>query len=308
MNAAGKTGAGDLVGNLDIRHELNAALGPLTWYGVGGAAEVLAHPGDAHQLSALLRACHESAVPIHVLGRGANLLVADSGVRGVVVQLNAKPFGAIRFEGDDVIAGGGADLAKVIMSCVRRGLAGLEGLAGVPASVGGALRMNAGGHHATISGALVGLVSMDATGRTRELARQDVGFEYRSSDLTDPIIVEARFALSADDPALLRKRVKSIFRDKKASQPLQESSAGCAFKNPPAAVSDRPAGRLIDEAGLKGFRIGGAEVSTQHANFVVVHSDGTADDVLHVMAHVQRAVRERFGVDLEREVVVWGQS
>lgn len=308
MDGRGDHGAADIVRRLGIAHDVDAPLGPLTWYKVGGAADVLARPHDVEHLASLMRGCHDANVPVHVLGRGANLLVCDEGVRGVVIQLTAPALRRIQLNGTQATAGGGADLARLIMTCVRGGCAGLEGLAGVPATVGGALRMNAGGHHATISDTLVSVTTLDQAGELHERARRDIAFAYRSSDIADPIIVEAKFVLQPDDPAVLRQRVKAIFAEKRASQPLADKSAGCAFKNPPADVSDRPAGQLIDEAGLKGLRIGGAEVSGRHANFIVVHSGGTANDVLAVMTHVQRTVAERFSIELEREVVVWGQS
>ena len=293
------------IGGVGCPYERDAALGPLTWYGVGGAADVLAQPQSVEQLAELGRLCDQAGLPLRVLGSGANLLVADGGVRGVVVQLTAEAFCRIEFEGDTAVAGGGADLARLIMVCARRGLGGLEVLAGIPASIGGAVRMNAGGKYGQIAPLVAQVTAMDAIGNVRTLGRDDLQFDYRSSNLTDLIITEVRFDLTPVDPADLRQRVKEIFAFKTATQPLRDSSAGCAFKNPTADESDKPAGKLIDEAGLKGLRIGAAEVSPVHANFIVVHKDGAADDVLAVMDEVERSVAERFGVTLRREVVVW---
>jgi len=291
-----------LLESLGIRHEIDVPLGPLTWYGVGGPAKALAHPADVEQLSALARACHEHAIPLRVLGAGANLLVSDAGVAGVVVRLDEPAFTSMRIDDDRVIAGGGYDLFKLVPETARVGLAGLECLAGVPATVGGAVRMNAGGAYGDIGRCVLSVRLMDARGEVFERSREGLIFGYRRTNIVAPFILEVTFQLTRDDPDTLVKRFKEIFLAKKASQPFAEHSAGCAFKNP----QGDHAGRLIDRAGLKGFRIGGAEISTRHANFIAaVEPSCTAGDILAVMDHVQRTIRDRFGVELEREVVVW---
>lgn len=284
----------------------NIPLGPRTWYGVGGAAEFLAEPRDQTELAELLAACHAADVPVHVLGKGANVLVAEAGVRGVVVQLNAAPFRQIDITAPIVTAGGGADLEKLITTTARAGLGGLEGLAGIPASVGGAIRMNAGGRYGEIGPHVQHVRCMTSRGEVVEHDRRDLRFAYRQSSIAEPIILTAVFELTPGDASALRRRLKDVMAFKKTSQPMAARSAGCAFKNPPAELSDKPAGRLIDETGLKGTRIGGAEVSTRHANFIVRHDGGTADDVIALIEHVQRTVAARTGITLEREIVIWG--
>jgi UDP-N-acetylmuramate dehydrogenase len=281
-------------------------LGPRTWYGVGGPADFLAEPRNETELAELLAACHAANMPVHVLGKGANVLVAEAGVHGVVVQLNAAPFRQIDLTAPTVTAGGGADLEKLITTTARAGLAGLEGLAGIPASVGGAIRMNAGGRFGEIGPHVQHVRCMTHRGQVIEHDRSDLQFAYRRSNIAEPIILSATFDLTPGDASALRKRLKDVMAYKKTSQPMAARSAGCAFKNPPAEVSDRPAGRLIDEAGLKGARIGGAEVSTQHANFIVLHEGGTADDAIALLEHVQRTVAARAGITLEHEIVIWG--
>lgn len=298
----------DILSDLNIRIETGVALGPSTWYGVGGPAKVLAHPASEDQLAALTQRCLEQNVPVYVLGSGANLLVADEGIEGVVVALDEPFFSGHRIEGTTVIAGSGYDLQKLVRVTARAGLVGLEVLAGIPGSVGGGIRMNAGGTFGEIGPAVKRLRLMDANGEIYERHRDNLRFDYRKTNIVASYILEAEFDLNKEDPEQLVRRVKEIFLYKKNTQPLAEHSAGCAFKNPmmePATGRREPAGKLIDQAGLKGFRIGGAEVSDRHANFIFTHKGGTASDVLAVLDHVQKTILEHCGIELEREVVVW---
>lgn len=301
-----------LIADLNIPHELNAPLAPLTWYGLGGPARVLARPSSAQQLSALASKCHEAGVRMYVLGSGANLLVLDQGVDGLVVQLSDPAFKQMEIKENIVTVGGGYDLARLVLDTARAGLAGLEALAGIPASVGGAIRMNAGGAYGEIGTRIKRIRVMDATGHVYYRDRDDLVFSYRKTNIVAKFILEAELELEPDDPDQVARRVKEVFFMKKNSQPLAAHSAGCAFKNPaPEAFPENSpyvgwsAGKLIDRADLKGFRIGGAEVSNVHANFVTADPGAKAADVLAVIEHCQKTVRERFGVTLEREVVVW---
>ncbi len=297
---------------MHIPHEFNVPLGPLTWYGLGGPARILARPSSVQQLAALAARCTEKGVKVYVLGSGANLLVRDEGVDGVVVQLNDPCFKHVSIQGNLVTVGSGYDLAKLVLETARAGLAGLECLAGIPASVGGAVRMNAGGAYGEIGPCVKSVRVMDSTGYVYTRTRDDLVFSYRKSNIVAKFILEIVLDLTSDDPDAIMKRVKEVFLYKKTSQPLAAHSAGCAFKNPPADAfpegsphAGSSAGKLIDLAGLKGYRVGGAEVSTRHANFVTADDTGRARDVLAVIDHAQKTVRERFGVTLEREVVVW---
>jgi UDP-N-acetylmuramate dehydrogenase len=293
--------------DLNIRYESNAPLGPRTWYGVGGAAKVLAHPSSVQQLSVLASRCYEAAVPVYVLGSGANLLVGDEGVDSIVISLDDPHFRQIKISGTRAIAGGGADLSKLVLQTAKAGLAGLECLAGIPASVGGAVRMNAGGAYGDIGQCVDRVQVMDLTGQVYYRDRDDLVLSYRKTNIVARYILEVEFALTEDDPDELVKRVKEIFLYKKNTQPLSQSSAGCAFKNPWSEDQQQrlSAGKLIDEAGLKGYRVGLAEVSSHHANFVVAHPGAKAADVLAVLEHIEQTVRDKFGITLEREVVVW---
>ena len=307
---AGMAVSTSLLHEFDARCERDVALGPLTWYGIGGCAEVVAHPASFDQLSTLVARCGDSDTPVYVLGSGANLLVADQGVRGVVVRLDDPHFKQIRVYGNTVTVGAGFDLAKLVLQAAKAGLAGVGCLAGIPASVGGAVRMNAGGVYGQIGPSVCRVTVCDAFGQIQDLRQDELSFGYRTTNIQAPYILEVELDLTPDDPVRLVQQVKGIFAYKKKSQPLGDSSAGCVFKNPKppsgqGVVVPVSAGQLIDRSGLKGFRIGGAEVSSRHANFIVTHGGCTAADVLALMEHIQKAVWYRFAVLLEREVVVW---
>ena len=307
----------DWLADQGIAFETDVSLGPLTWFEVGGSARVVAHPADEGQLSDVLAFCHAHGHRVYMLGSGANLLVRDRGVDGVVLRLDAEAFTRVDIDGTVVTAAAGADMAALVMTLARAGLSGLECMAGIPASVGGAIRMNAGGAFGEIGPAVASVRVMENDGRAHDLPVSEIAFGYRRCSISSPVILSATFSLTAAAPDLVRDRVKEVFAYKKASQPLAAKSAGCTFKNPPIAGVTLPpdipqpggdtisAGLLIDRAGLKGHRIGGAEVSDRHANFIVTHPGCKADDVLALIEHVQQAVADRFGVALEREVVVW---
>lgn len=298
-----------MLDDLNIRIERDAPLAGKTWYGCGGAAKYLAHPASVEELALLLQCCHAHRVPVYALGSGANLLVRESGVDGCVVQLDAPAFDHARLDGTRAIAGAGFDLMKLVLLTAKEGLAGLEVVAGIPASVGGAVRMNAGGTYGDVGRSVASVTVMSDKGEVYQRDRDDLVFSYRKSNIAAPFILEVTFELQREEPEDVMRRVKEIFLYKKNTQPMGDRSAGCAFKNPPRKEEDDApplsAGSLIDKAGLKGYRVGGAEVSAKHANFIVTHEGCRADDVLAVMDHVQRVVKQRFGVDLQREVVVW---
>lgn len=310
-----------LVEDLGIRHETDVPIGEkMTWYGVGGRARVLAYPAGVAQLSALAARCHEQGVPVYVLGGGANLLIRDDGVSGMVIRLDDPSFAQIKVEGTKLTAGPGVDLFKLVLECAKQGLAGLAHVAGIPASVGGAVCMNAGGAFGDIGSTVHKVHVMAENGQAYCRDRDDLVFGYRTTNIVAPYILDVEFDMDEADPQDIARRVKEIFLYKKSTQPMAENSAGCAFKNPSVPVpgpqghdEDGPppptqrvsAGKLIDEAGLKGYRIGGAEVSHRHANFIFTHTGCTAADVLALMDHVQQTVLDHSGTGLQREVVVW---
>lgn len=317
--AAGST---RLFSDLDVEVEADAPLGPRTWFGVGGRADALVHPRSEEALATLVARCHRDGIPLRVLGEGANLLVADEGVAGVVVRLDAPCFRERRLNARGAVEGvrlmGGADLARSVLETTRAGFAGLEGLAGIPASIGGAVRMNAGGAFGSIGDRLHAVACLDRRGEVVVAPAASLNLGYRHCELPGEIVLWASFTLGEGDPVRLRAGVAEVFAYKRSTQPLAEHSAGCMFRNPRdeevseevrAAFGHTPsAGALVDRAGLKGFAHGGACVSPQHGNFVVVRPGATADDILAVSRTVAERVADRFGVRLEREVVVWTRT
>lgn len=294
--------------DLNIRTQADVPLGPRTWYGVGGGAACLAHPSSIAQLAALVARCRESATPVYVLGAGANLLVRDGTVPGVVISLDDANFAQLKIDGTLVTAGAGFDLFKLVRQTAKAGLGGLEVVAGIPASVGGAVRMNAGGAYGEIGSSVKRVQVMAGNGQVYYRDRDDLVFSYRRSNIEAPFILEVEFELTPGEPEDLMNRVKEIFLYKKNAQPMGDATAGCAFKNPQPTddnANPTPAGKLIDQCGLKGYRHGSAYVSDVHANFICVDKDGKADDVWEVIQHVERTVQEMTGVTLEREVIVW---
>ncbi len=310
-----------LLEELGIRHETDVPIGEkMTWYGVGGKADVLAHPAGIAQLSALAAKCYENEIPTYVLGSGANLLVKDGGVSGIVIKLDDPAFDQITVDGTKLTAGPGVDLFKLVLECAKMGLAGLAHVAGIPASVGGAVRMNCGGAYGDIGSTVYKVHVMAENGQAYCRDRDDLVFGYRTTNIVAPYILDVEFDMDEADPQEIARRVKEIFLYKKTTQPMAENSAGCAFKNPnvpvpgyvpdeedgpPPPMKRESAGKLIDEAGLKGYRIGGAEVSQRHANFIFTHPGAKAADVIALMDHIQQTVIDHSGIALKREVVIW---
>ncbi len=276
-------------------------LGPLTWFGLGGPAKYLIEPQDTDQLSKLVGRLHQEQIPVYVLGRGANLLVNDQGVDGAVIRLNSPAFTAVDIAGAQVRAGGGADMHKLLIQLARAGLGGMECLAGIPGTVGGEVRMNAGGAYGDIGSSVLDVTVMDSTGTIYTRNREDLVFEYRKSNINAKFILGATFELEPGNPERLAARMKEIWMYKNSSQPLGANSAGCIFRN----YNGKSAGAIIDQAGLKGARVGSAQVSTHHANFIVADKGGTAADVLELVDLVKKAVREKMNIQLETEVVIW---
>lgn len=276
-------------------------LAPHTWFKLGGPAEYFAEPTTLDELKELARRCREEDSPIRLLGGGSNLLARDEGVPGVVVHLTGEAFGEIETKGQKLIAGGGAKLGQVISTAVRAGLAGLEPLVGIPGTIGGALHGNAGGHGGDIGQWTHRATVMTRAGEIVTRERDDLVFAYRHSSLDELVILSAEFELEEGDPEQLTKRMQKQWIVKKTSQPMAHQSAGCIFKNPPGMN----AAALIDQAGLKGTRIGGAEISQQHANFIIAHGEAKSQDVLRLIELARDRVVERLGVELENEIEIW---
>jgi UDP-N-acetylmuramate dehydrogenase len=276
-------------------------LAPYTWLKIGGPAQYLVEPASRDELLDVVRFCHEQELPLRVLGGGSNVLVRDEGVSGAVIRLTGDAFAEIAVAGTTVRSGAGALLSHLISRSVQAGLAGLEVLTGIPGTVGGALRGNAGGRAGDIGQFVSGVTVLTATGETFTRTEDELSFAYRESSIIELAVLEATFELSADDPEEITRRMRKLWIMKKASQPLSSQSAGCIFKNPRGLS----AGTLIEQAGLKGTRIGAAEISDRHANFIVTHEAATSGDVLRLIDLARSKVAEQFGVELELEIQVW---
>jgi len=279
----------------------NEPLAPYTYFKLGGPAEALNQPRTREQLAAVVKHCQAERVPLHILGGGGNVLIRDEGLRGVVLRLNEAPFTGIEVSDRQVRAGCGASLAAVISEATRHGLAGLETLVGIPGSVGGALRRNAG-DRANEIGQHVRLVEvMDERGHIDVRERAELSFAPGASNLDDPVLLSVGFELERDDPNTIVKRMRKAWIQRKASQPLSFQAAGRIFKDP----RGRSATGLIEQANLAKTRVGGAEVSDRNTNFIIAHPGATARDVLRLIELVRSRVQEKFAVELELEIAVW---
>jgi UDP-N-acetylmuramate dehydrogenase len=282
----------------------NEPLAPHTWYKLGGPARWYVRPDSLDDLRLAAARCVEQNIPIHVLGLGANVLVSDEGVDGAVFRFDKEYWTRVTISGTRVEAGAGADIQKLVLRTVRGGLAGIECLAGIPGTIGGALKMNAGGKFGDVGAVMSSVQVMDASGPIFDQSKDDLVFEYRHSNITSTFILGATLELDEEDPQRIMAKTKEIWMFKRNSQPLNTKNAGCIFKNPRGLS----AGAMIDQAGLKGMRIGGAEVSAKHANFFVAHPGATARDVFELIELVRRRVLEKNQIELETEVKIWGRD
>jgi UDP-N-acetylmuramate dehydrogenase len=271
-----------------------------TSLGVGGPADIL-RVHDYRRLPDLMEYLQRRHVPWRVLGGGTNLLVSDEGLREVLVQL-ARGEGLI-FRGNRVEAPAAMSLGSAVMECAKRNLGGMEGLVGVPGTVGGALRMNAGAYGTEIGDVVRALmVYRGSTGQIGAVKTENVRFQYRhTSFASDDIMLSVSLELPERPYPEILERIKECNQKRRASQPINEKSAGCVFKNPPG----HSAGKMIDELGMKGTRVGGAVVSERHANFLVNRYNAKAQDFLRLMDLIRERILKAYGVQLEEEVIVW---
>jgi len=279
----------------------NEPMAPHTWYRIGGPARWFVRPRSVEELQDAVARCNDAEIRTYVLGLGANLLVGDGGVNGAVIKLDQDYWRRAKIDKTMLEVGAGVDMQKLILRAVRAGLAGIESLAGIPGTIGGGIRMNAGGKYGDIGSRVSKVTVMSGDGTIFERFKDDLLFEYRSTNIAAPFILGATLEMEEEDPEELMRRTKEIWMFKKNSQPLNTKSAGCMFKNPRGLS----AGALIDQAGLKGFRVGGAEVSTKHANFIVAHPGCRADDVLRIVKIIKEKVAEKNEIELQTEVQMW---
>jgi len=287
-------------------------LGPLTTFGVGGPAEYFVEPRSVEALQEALRVAHAAGVPVTLLGGGSNVLVADAGVRGLVVRprltrIDEPGAGRVRAEA-------GVTMNGLVRWLIGRGLAGLEAWAGTPGTVGGAIHGNAHYGGRNISESVTGVGLLSRSGDLSVVPQAEMGFGYDTSRLFDTgeVVVWADFWVSRGDPAALRTTARASLAHRKRTQPLHLPSAGCVFQNPDPARDRVPegvpwsAGALVDRAGLKGASVGGATISTAHANFIVAGPSARAADIRALIERARTAVREHSGVELREEIVYLG--
>jgi UDP-N-acetylmuramate dehydrogenase len=275
-----------------------------TWLGIGGPAQYFAEPRTFEELGEVVRRCRQDGVPVRVMGGGANLLVDDAGVKGVVVRLGREQFAEVAPCDAGLRVGAGADMGKLVLRCVRDGRSGLEGLTGVPGSVGGCIHMNAGGAFGNIGSVVESVTLMSEDGEIFQRQREDLVFGYRETNISAPFVLGAELRLAEDDPHRILKQVKQIWIHKKNTQPLGVRSAGCIFRNP-VEPNVPSAGALIDKSGLKGRRIGEAYVSQKHANFILADAGAKASDILKLISLIQETVYKNFKVYLQLEIEIW---
>lgn len=272
-----------------------------TWFQLGGPAEYFAEPENIEQLTALVRRCYEENLPMRMLGLGSNVLVREEGVSGVVIRLAAPAFCEIRVEGLTLVAGGGALLGRAITAAVHRGLAGLETYIGIPGTVGGALWSNTGPQGTNLGQWELQAEVLTASGEVSYRSGEEMAFDRSQSELDDLAVLEVRCRLEEDNPWELAQRMQKHWIARKGTQPPGHQAAGYIFRNP-RGVS---AGELIERAGMKGARIGGASVSERHANFIIADPNCTSQDVLRLIELVCNQVRDRLGVELELGLEIW---
>ena len=281
--------------------ETDYPLAKRTWYGLGEAADYFIRPKTLKQLKEVVRRCKKNRIPIYVMGFGSNLLISDNGLRGAVVKLEEEQFTQIEFDGTEVTAWAGAELSKLVLTCVEKGLSGIEALTGIPGSVGGAVKMNAGGNFGDFGSAVQSVTLMDGEGNIYEKSKPELVFDYRRTNITAKFILSAKLQLNESDSEQIMRTVKEIWIYKKNNQPLNTKNSGCIFKNPHGGS----AGALIDRAGLKGLRIGGAVVSEKHANFIIAEKDCKSCDVMKLIDTIKQKIKEQFDTELELEVEIW---
>jgi UDP-N-acetylmuramate dehydrogenase len=303
IEAAARQALEELLGD---RVEFEASLARYTSLRIGGPADALVTPANRDELAAVVRLCHAEGLPTTILGAGFNVLVREGGIRGIVLRL--KKLRAIERAGEDSISvEAGASHATITRYCVEHGLTGLEFGAGIPGTLGGWLAMNAGIGTREMKDVVVEIESLDAAGRAFETTRRsEIDFRYRSLHglLPGSILTRARLAVAVSERDKVQSEIDRLLAHRQETQPIDIPSCGSVFRNP----TDDFAGRLIEAAGLKGLRVGGAEISTVHANFIVNRGDARADDVLDLIDKARHAVRSSTGIELETEVKILGEE
>ena len=276
-----------------------------TSFKIGGPADILVQPQDADALAQALAAARDYEVPVTILGNGSNVLVRDKGIRGLVIKIG-NALKTFRQDGERLYFGAGYSLALASRKAWECGLSGMEFAVGIPGSIGGAVYMNAGAYNGEMKCVVESVRVMDMAGKAMELTAEDLQFGYRKTSLQQSgyIITEVCLKMQPGDKDAIKAMMDDFSSRRISKQPLELPSAGSMFKRPPGHF----AGTLIEQAGLKGYTVGGAQVSEKHAGFVVNRGSATAADVLQLIADVRRIVMEKAGVELHPEVLVIGEE
>ncbi|MDD3254173.1 MAG: UDP-N-acetylmuramate dehydrogenase [Lachnospiraceae bacterium] len=291
-----------IVGAQQIR--INEPMSRHTTFRTGGPADYYVEPEDVQALSAVLKLCRAEKEPYYILGNGSNLLVGDGGYRGVMIALG-KAWSSVTVEESRIRAGAGALLSAVSRQALEHALTGLEFAAGIPGTVGGAVVMNAGAYGSEMKQVLTAVTVLTEAGEIRTLPASELELGYRTSCILRRgyVVLEAKFALTPGDETEIRGRMDDLAQQRKSKQPLEYPSAGSTFKRPEGYF----AGKLIQDAGLRGYCVGGAQVSEKHCGFVINRGEATAADIMELCRQVQEKVQEQFGVTLELEVKTLGE-
>ncbi len=288
-----------------IEYEENCPMSLYTTFRIGGPADVVVSPHSIDELKTAVRLAREQSVPYMLLGKGSNLLVSDDGIEGAVIRI-AEGFDELELiGGNTVLCGAGASLASLCTFCLKKSLSGLEFAYGIPGSVGGAVYMNAGAYGGEIGDVITSVCYMTEQGEILEAAGDELALSYRKSCFTNTsnIILSAKFLLLPDESDSIRARMDDFIGRRKDKQPLNFPSAGSVFKRPVGHF----AGSLIEQCGLKGYTIGGAQVSEKHAGFIINIGGATCSDVLALVEHIKNTVEQKFSVTLENEVIKIGR-
>ena len=284
-------------------YRFNADLSKTNWFGVGGPADVLFRPKNINDLSNFLKNKPHN-LPVTVLGVGSNLLVRDGGIEGVVIKLG-RGFTEISSNGMTITSGAGNLCYNVAMFTASRGISGIEFLSGIPGSIGGALAMNAGAYGGDIASCIVEAKAVDEMGEIHTLKPEDIGYVYRGNTLPEGMIfVEGTFIGKKGAPSEIENKINEITSARQETQPIKSKTSGSTFKNP----SDNKAWKLIDEAGCRGLKIGGAQVSEKHCNFFINTGNASASDIENLILEVQKRVKENSGIKLVSEVKIVGRK
>ncbi len=281
----------------------NEPMSKNTSFCIGGPAEVFVKVANIKQLQGIIKYSNSKKIPLCILGKGTNMLVKDKGIRGIVLKLNGD-FNQIEFANDTVTAGAAVDLPVLASKSFARELSGLEFAVGIPGSVGGAAITNAGAYGESIGNIIDEITIMDFEGKMHTLKKDEVRFEYRSSFLAvEGVLLNIRLKLQPKNKNDIIKEMQSYIEKRKKTQGIKFPNAGCIFKN----IESSNTGKLIEEAGLKGFRVGGAQVSVKHANYIVNLGGATAEDVLGLIEEVRTKIKDKFGIMFELEIKVVGE-